>query len=424
MVKQHRNNLFNDCDLSVILENVCNSIIPQVETIPEKEFLSSSDSELVENIIGQNSIKQITLHEEKIHMRKPALCRITPAGKVYRPVDGQDPPNLKDGMITQVEIPYSGDKRLLVSRPSMHYAHGGPSFTIKKDRIIKYYVRPLYSDPKSFKNHFLRNYERINQYLAWQAHDIAFFDKKLRKLVLTAVSKRRDRNNTIDLRLAPKPGATEFNPVHVRRKLASLPDHSANNGTPVISDEDFIKAIRVLRHTGSSFERTPAIYSVHNDQDLRNILVSNLNTHFAGENNKDIFKRVGVNGFTVSVTEQQALIGKCTTWHCEEGFIHHLNTLFQEEICRSCKVALAIFNRTEHDFASLLKNIRETLMEHPYMVKLEKEFAENEWHTIMNTQDDLTNHHWVHLMVFNLYFKKKEDSPHLTEEEREFLAKL
>ncbi|WP_320175299.1 hypothetical protein [Maridesulfovibrio sp.] len=161
MFKQHRNNLFNDCDLSVILENVCNSIIPQIEAIAEREFFATSDADLVENIIAQNSIKQITLHEEKICIRKPILCRITSAGRLYRPENGQDPPNLKDGIITQVEIPYSGDKRLLVSKPSMHYRHGGPSFTIKDDRIIKHYVQPLYSDPKAFKHHFLRNLEKI-----------------------------------------------------------------------------------------------------------------------------------------------------------------------------------------------------------------------------------------------------------------------
>ncbi|TIH18441.1 hypothetical protein D0S45_04275 [Marinifilum sp. JC120] len=422
MVKQHRNNLFNDCDLNVILENVCNSIIPQVEAIPETEFFSSSDSELVTNIIEQNSIKQIILHEEKIRMRKPALCRITPAGKIYRPVDGQDPPDLKDGMITQVEIPYSGDKRLLISRPSIHYKHGGPSFSIKEDRIVKYYVRPLYSDPKSFKSHFLRNYEKINKYLAWQAHDIALFDKKLRKLVVNAMSKRRERDKTIYLHLAPKPEATVFNPVHVRNRL-HLRHQPAISGTPVISDEDFIKTIRVLRHTGNSFERTPTIYNVHNDQDLRNILVSNLNTHFAGDNNEDIFKLLGENGFTISFECQQALICKCLTWHCEEGLIHNLNTLLQDKLCRGCKIVLTIFNRTEKNFAALLDNIRKTLLKHPCMVKLKKEIADNEWHVIMNSHDDLIHRHWVHLMVFNLYFKRAADYPHLTTEERNFFAK-
>ena len=423
MVKQHRNNLFNDCDLSVILENVCSSIIPQIEAIPEEEFFATSEAELVENIIEQNSIKQITLLEEKICIRKPVLCRITPAGRVYRPDNGQDPPGLKDGIITQVDIPYSGDKRLLVSRPSMHYKHGGPSFTIKNDRIIKHYVCPLYSDPKSFKHHFLRNYEKINKYLTWQAQDIALFDNKLREIVTTGVADRRLKGRTIDLQLPSKNGANEFNPIHVRSRL-SLVHKSSYCRVPIISNEDFIKAIRVLRHTGSSFERTPAIYSVHNDKDLRNILVSNLNTHFAGEDNEDLFSRIGENGFKVAFANQSALIGKCSTWHCTEGLVYTLNSLFHEELCPACKVALTIFNRTEENFSSLLKHIRKLLIEHPCLIRLEKEYAANEWHTVINTRAELTQQHWMHLMIFNLYYEKTVDHPHLTDAERKFFAML
>ncbi|ACS80339.1 hypothetical protein [Maridesulfovibrio salexigens] len=422
MVKQHRNNLFNDCELSVILENVCNSIVPQIEAIPEKEFFAASYVELMENIIAHNSIRQINLHEDKICIRKPILCRITPAGRVYRPDNGQDPPNLKDGIITQVEIPYSGDKRLLVSKPSIHYKNGGPSFTIKNDRIIKHYVRPLYSDPKAFKHHFMRNLEKIKKYLEWQANDISLFEIKLRKIVNTGIAHRRMRGSTIALHLDSKHGATEFNPIHVRSKLPL--DELDYSGIPVISDEDFIKTIRVLRHTGKSFERTPAIYNVHNDQDLRNILVSNLNTHFSGQNNEDIFSRIGENGFTVAFAKKSALIGRCSTWRCAEGLIHTLNALLQKDLCPGCKIAMTIFNRTEENFNSLLKSIRKLLIEHPCLIKIEKEYAENEWHTIMGKKSDLQNNHWIHLMIFNLYFSKTVHLPHLTDAERKFFASM
>lgn len=424
MVKQHRNNLFNDCDLSVILENIFNSIEPQVEAIPEEEFIASSEDILTEKIVAENSIQPIILHEEKIRMSKPALCRLTPAGRIYRSENGPDLTNLKDGMITQVEIPYSGDKRLLVSRPSMHYTHGGPSFTIKDDRIVKYYVRPLYSDPKLFKEHFLRNYEKISKYLEWQANDLALFKKKLCKLVAVLVAKRRNRSKRVEVHLNPKPGTPKFTPIHIRNNLTHHAHRIKGKDTPIISDNDFIKTLRVLRHTGSSFERTPAIYSVHNDQDLRNILVSNLNTHFTSANKEDIFKRIGENGYTVSVSAHTALLGKCSTWHCEEGLIYTLNSLFYEELCNSCKIVLILFNRTEKNFPVLLKCIKKTLLKHPCMVKLKKEFAENEWHTIMNKYKNIPHQHWVHLMIFNLFFDKLEHTHQLTKEEREFFANL
>ncbi|NDV28744.1 hypothetical protein [Desulfovibrio sp. JC010] len=424
MVKQHRNNLFNDCELSVILENVYNSIIPQVEAIPEEEFLAASDSELIQRITEQNSVNQIILHEDKIRMSKPALCRLTPAGRIYRPENGQPPPDLKDGMITQVEIPYSGDKRLLVSRPSMHYRHGGPSFTIKEDRIIKYYVRPLYSDPKAFKDHFLRNYEKINKYLAWQDQDIAQFNKRLHKLAVIAVSKRRNRKRTVELHLDPKPDTAVFNPVNTRRKLKHNSAKNAKTEILVIPEKDFINAIRILRHTGNSFERTPDIYTVHNDQDLRNILVSNLNTHFTDNDNDDIFNRPGRIDFNISFADKSALTGKCFTWQCPEGLVYNLNELLDAEMWQSCKIALAIFNRTEPDFKKLLESIKQTFTGHACHVKIDKQMSENEWWTTMHPHRDLLRRHWVHIMVFNLFVKKERQPTYLNNEEREFFAKL
>ncbi|WP_415713413.1 hypothetical protein [Maridesulfovibrio sp.] len=424
MVKQHRNNLFNDCELSIILENVYNSIIPQVESIPKEIFFSASETELVEKLVAQNSIKQITLREDKITMSKPALCKLTPAGKIYRPVSGQDPPDLNDGMTTQVKIPFTGDKRLLVSRPSMHYAHGGPSFTIKEDRIIKDYVSPLYSDPKSFKRHFQRNYETISKYLEWQAHDINLFAQRMRRLVISAVAIRKKRGKTIPLHLVSNPGANNFASGHVNCNHANFRRQNVNPEMPVISDEDFTKAIQVLRHTGNSFERTPTILDVHNDHDLRNILVSNLNTHFSGNNGKDMFNHVGENGFEVSIANRPAIIGRCFTWRCAEGLTYTINTLIQDTLCQSCKIILTIFNRTEKNFNVLLELIRETFLQHPCMVRIENEFAKNEWHTTINTFNDIEDYHWVHLMVFNLYTTtKKNEDIHLTEEERNFFAK-
>ncbi len=76
------------------------------------------------------------------------------------------------------------------------------------------------------------------------------------------------------------------------------------------------------------------------------------------------------------------------------------------------------------NFNLLLEYIRKLLIEHPYLIKIEKEYAENEWHTTMSTKGDLTNRHWLHLMVFNLYFKKNGNLTLLTEAERKFFANM
>ncbi|WP_415717249.1 hypothetical protein [Maridesulfovibrio sp.] len=423
MVKQHRNNLFNDCELSVILQNIYDSILTQIENIPAKDFLEASDEDLLQKIIKQNTISQIKLHEDEIRICKPALCRITESGRLYTGKKDQDHNDFKDGMITRVEIPYSGDKRLLISRPSMNYAYGGPSFTIKDDRLIKHYVRPLYSDPNAFKKHFLRNYERIQEYLKWQAKDIALFEKKLNKLIYDTILQRRKRDGTTSLHLASRAGTTEFNPVHVKNNITIPYTHKYSDHTPIISDTDFINAIRVIRHTGNSFERTPSIYGIHNDQDLRNILVSNLNTHFADTNNQDLFFAKGTVDFSITIGDKSALCGKCFSWYCPEGLIYHVNQLLDKAHWPSSKIVIAIFNRSESDFSTLANTVHSAFTSHDCYIETNKQFSDFEWQTTMHTLGDIKLKHWVHFMLFNLFVRKNEHTVFLNEAERNFFLK-
>ena len=423
MVRQHRNNLFNDCDLSVILENIYNSILPQIDNFPAKDFSTASNDELLEKIIKQNTIRQIILHEEEINICKPVLCQLTASGRLYREKDEQPQEDLREGMLTRVEIPYSGDKRLLLSRPSMHYPYGGPSFTIKDDRLIKHYVRPLYSDPKAFKKHFLRNYERIQEYLKWQAEDIALFEQKLNKLVYETILKRRKRDGTTSLHLAPRPGTTEFNPVHIKHKIAIPQPLKHSDQTPLISDTDFISAIRVIRHTGNSFERTPAIYGIHNDQDLRNILVSNLNTHFADNNNHDLFCSKGKIDFRITIGNRPALCGKSFSWHCTEGLIYQVNQLLDKSLWPSCKIVFVIFNKSETNFSKLTTRIRTVFTTHPCYLQTDKTFSDSEWQTTMHAHENVELKYWVHFMLFNLFVRKDEHTMFLNKAERNFFLK-
>lgn len=423
MVKQHRNNLFNDCELSVILENIYNSILIQIENLPEKSANAVSDKELLQKIVKQNTINQIVLHEEKIHICKPALCRITDSGRLYIGKDIQEQADLKYGMLTRVEIPYSGDKRLLLSRPSMHHIHGGPRFTIKDDRLIKYYVRPLYSDPTAFKKQFLSNYKKIQEYLKWQAEDITLFEQKLNKLIQETILSRSKHGDTAPLHFKTRPGTTEFNPVHVKKKLAAPHTYTENENPPVISDPDFINAIRVLRHTGNSFERTPDIYGIHNDQDLRNILVSNLNTHFADNNNQDLFLPKGKINFSVTFDDRSALCGKCFSWHCTEGLVYNINQLLKSPLWPSCKIVLTIFNRSELDFSKLANKIRSIFTTHQCYIETKEKFSENEWKTNMHAYGNKENIHWVHFMLFNLFVQKNGHAMLLNKAERDFFTK-
>lgn len=81
----------------------------------------------------------------------------------------------------------------------------------------------------------------------------------------------------------------------VKRKLVRPLPPAPKGGykpEPGITDDDYKHILSVIRHEGRTFETTPSTYAVHDEEELRDILLAHLNGHYQGAASAEAFSEI------------------------------------------------------------------------------------------------------------------------------------
>ncbi|MBI9111836.1 hypothetical protein [Maridesulfovibrio ferrireducens] len=408
MDKREHNKLFNEYELASMLENNINSIKSQVKAIKGKDFLNTPADKIIGRLVIKNSLNQLKLYEHLIRAHLPIKCKIDISDDSLRFTDGRNRQSFIDGIKVRIEIPFSGDDRLWQLQPSVFHVGGGPAFKVKKGRIVKDYILPQHADHDQVKSELLQNLSEIKKYLHWQDMDIQRYKEAIRKTAEEAVAERRAKS-------------VDFSPIDVRKKLCcSHGNRTDKKNEPTLSEKDFINIIKVIRHTGCSCERTPKVFRVHNENELRDIIISTLNTQFEGNTKNDIFMKEGKTSISISQDGKSVFVGICKIWSGEKRFMKTIDQLLNCESWQSCKTALIIFNKNQKDFSEVLNLAMQMIMAHPNFISFDNEFDENEWHFTMQARNDKSCRISMRVMIFNLYAERIKPCLRLTKQEMDF----
>ena len=281
--------LFYERDLSSELNDRSQIIYVSVDAIPKEQFLISSDFELIENIEADLTVEPLVLNEEAATIIE-SETQVDISGdpnRIFR-FDNQGPFYVP-GTRIDVNIPYTGEDWIFNCRtnPFMSvFPHGDVSSESLRISI----TLPHDVDRIKFKENYDRELSLIRDYVSYSNTQVLEYNKSLSPLIQQAIKNRRERLNRhgniaalLDIPLATKPGAPSITPIKVEiRRPPSLPVPPKEGVTPEpgISGESFEQILQFIRHQGRTFESTPKTYAVHDEEDLRNIIMAQLNGHF------------------------------------------------------------------------------------------------------------------------------------------------
>ena len=112
---------------------------------------------------------------------------------------------------------------------------------------------------------------------------------------------------------------------------------------PGITDETYGHILQFIRHQGRTFERTPSTYAVHGEEDLRNIILAQLNGHFHGDAVGEAFRRKGKTDICIEQDNRAAFVGECKLWTGAAGLTAAMDQLLGYLTWRDSKAALIMF---------------------------------------------------------------------------------
>jgi hypothetical protein len=156
----------------------------------------------------------------------------------------------------------------------------------------------------------------------------------------------------------------------------------------VISDADFEHILEVIRGTAEAMERSPKTYASMGEEDLRQVLLTALNTHYRGQTTAEAFNVSGKTDILVRHPEgRNLLIGECKFWEGSKGFSATLNQLFGYAAWRDTKLTVIMFVR-ERDLTSIVEKGHEVLVAHDQFVSLAEPLFETERRAVMRWPGD------------------------------------
>lgn len=269
-----------------------------------------------------------------------------------------------------VSFPITGTTEMLDYQAST-FSLGGKYANMSGGSVVVEIVeRTLNADT------ILAQVERVKQDLnkraAWANGDLATFLSTAEDSIRSAFERRKERilsDRSVEdaLGIPVRTSSTPRPPVPARRAYVTLQSRNVQKGfvpEPVLEDAIYQDVLQAVRAWATSLERTPRTAAKLDEEELRDLLLGNLNTYWQGGAGGELFNGSGKTDILIRHADRNAFIAECKIWHGPKGVAEALDQLLGYLVWRDSKAALVMFITTK-DPAATIEKLHSAVEAHP-----------------------------------------------------------
>jgi len=406
------NLLFNQATLSDALRAQLAAVTKEVDGISKDQFLANSDDQIIEHVYSKMAIAPLVIHRDQMSLTEPQEARTE---RIDPYIERRYEAHI---ICTSLSIPYTGESDLWKMQPStstFNPPRGDYSSQRGNDQagILRFKLEFTQGEYTSdaINNEVERNLKSIEDYLGWIKRDIESHIPQLENEIRRKVAQRRERlgtiqsvSKTLNIPIQTREGAPGLSQLPLQRKIIQpLPSQSNRPQEYTISNEDYENILKVIRHEGCSYERTPEPFTKHDEEELRDILMAHLNGHYNGLANGEAFRKKGKTDICIEFENRAAFVAECKLWKGDQQITEAVNQLLGYLTWRDCKTALVVFNKAVAGFAQLQQKMYKILESHPNFIRSIGANKSGEWRMVYRSSDDPDRMVTVHVFLFNLF---------------------
>lgn len=260
-----------------------------------------------------------------------------------------------------VSIPILGTTEVLNYRAST-FSLGGETGTITDGNLVVEVIeRSL--NAATIRGEVDRVKRDIEQRVAWANADLAKFWTTAEATIRSNFSSRkdrilRDREVEAALDIPVRPSGTPRPPVPARRKQVTLETRRAQSRfipEPVLDEAIYQDVLDAVRAWATSLERTPRTAAKLDEEELRDLLLGNLNTYWLGAAGGELFNGSGKTDILIRHGDRNVFIAECKMWRGQRVVADALAQLLSYLVWRDSKAALVMFIKTADAAATIQK---------------------------------------------------------------------
>ena len=174
-----------------------------------------------------------------------------------------------------------------------------------------------------------------------------------------------------------------------------------------LTQEQLDSIVKVIDVDGRQFENAPGTYAKLDEPDLRNIILAHLNHYFPEDATGETFVNKGKADIRLKVFAGEILIAECKYWGSEEEYLKAIDQLFRYLTWRYNYGLIIIFSKNA-GFTAVLNKIKAATPKHTSYHGGFTEIEKSHFRSVHTFPDDPQKKVELHILVYNLYYKKEK----------------
>lgn len=402
---------FRDMELRSVLANQTNRVKSKVDGFSNDEIMANSLDVLADNLYEEFYIPPVIIHDEDITKRSVTQTTfLRQADYFYSRMYGRDYVDV-DGLVFTFVFPVEGETDLFKCSASTFRCSGYPEITLCNGYLELSYQKTYQEmEQENAKEQVLKecahDLDDIRTGIGFANNDVQSFNASLREFALKCLREKHKKVSSffdIQTMFEIPLTKTEYAATHITIKRNIRPIQRTYNKEPIysITDEAYKDILDAIKHTASTYERTPASYKSMQEEDLRNTLLAALNATFKGDAVGEAFRNKGKTDICIEQMNRAAFVAECKMWTGPKEVENALSQLDGYLTWRDCKTALIYFVRRK-DFLRVVTTAEETLKSIGF-IRSSQTLDKNVFDCVMASSTTPGQLVRVRVMLFNLY---------------------
>ena len=397
-----RYHLFNEAiELRDMLMDCQKRAVAIVKSIPQDQFLKLGDPEIISLVSNEVQITPITIDEgnKKIRLEDTEVDVTGDPRWIIDP--WHDGPTIVSGTMVIMDIPYTGSKEILRGRAKFFHSNP-PNATISDEHIHLEVAVPNDLREEERKAKCETALKLLMECIKFANSDVENFNAGWNETIRYEAEKRRERLNSYKNMAESMGMKVVSGPSPLSQDNASSSGGKDGNSNSMLSSKAYEDTLDLIRHQGHSFEATPKAYRSHTEEELRDIMLSQLNGSVKGKATSETFRNSGKTDICIKHEDGSAFVAEYKIWKGRSSVESALTQLVGYTTWRDNSVALVIFNKSNKNFRKILNEIPKALNEHSLTRDVLRSEEDGEWRIVVCSEEDRDRRIVVHVFVFDL----------------------
>lgn len=400
--------LFSTYDLSAHLRSGTESMQQTLATMDADRVLTNSVSAVVEYLLSQTRIAPIQIQLDDIRVSQEPR-QVDVSRDQNRFIRDRSRPFHIEGTRYAYFVPFLGDPDLLQCRASAFTL--SPPHANVRGQVLEFVYDMTGQPAAEVKARFDRDLSSLQQHVGWINTDLDPFNAGLEGSATQLVEARRakllaDRNAVAELGypiVESKGNGTYTLPTQrVSRPKPGLPAAKGPfKPEPALSNEDYEHILSVIQQAVRTIERSPASFATMGEENLRDLILVMLNSHYAGSATGETFNADGKTDILIREQDRNVFIAECKIWKGASALAEALDQLLGYLAWRDTKTALIVFNRNR-DLTKVLEQIQPTVEGHPNHLRTLSRQDETSFAFALRHRDDTQKELLLTVLVFDV----------------------